>query len=528
MPVTIEEIKQRIAQAAATNRNPLYDSHLYWAQKPYNICDLLIEAFSQPGDLVFDPFLGSGVTVLEAVKNEYRRRAVGCEINEAPLFLIRTLLKQYDLQEYRAAAAQFQAQLRELLPFYHTACPHCGGTGVITTVVFDKPTREAEPAVKEINYRCSCSDRARKEPDGADIQALNRRGEITHIRDEVLIEDTKLAVYENQRISQIFTGRNFTVLDRVLGIIDGMGDYRGLFQYLLMSVLHLCKITDKRSSSQWPLWIPRTDCVEKNVVELLERKIRRFEDTIRYLGENYSRELSCSLLHKGSQHLTEQDIPDGAVQLLITDPPYLGQVAYSEYMQLYKPFLGLQFNLEDEIVVSSAPSRQKNEDGYFKDLETVFSLCGRKVREDGYLCLYFHDCSLTVWDRLIKLMERSHFQYLSQAHIKKSHTLKNNISPKKSLTGDAVLFFQRKEQLPPREAAPETLEQMVAGTVSYIRRLVGESGPLSTPELYDGGLLNHLISRNWLTPLSKKYKTLVELFETCLQWDAETCKWKLP
>ena len=49
--MTIEEIKQRIAQAAATNRNPLYDSHLYWAQKPYNICDLLIEAFSQPGDL---------------------------------------------------------------------------------------------------------------------------------------------------------------------------------------------------------------------------------------------------------------------------------------------------------------------------------------------------------------------------------------------------------------------------------------------------------------------------------------------
>ena len=37
-----------------------------------------------------------------------------------------------------------------------------------------------------------------------------------------------------------------------------------------MSILHLCKITDKHSNSQWPLWIPKTDCVEKNIIEIYE------------------------------------------------------------------------------------------------------------------------------------------------------------------------------------------------------------------------------------------------------------------
>lgn len=56
----LSEVKMKIKNTVASNNNDLYKSHLYWSQKPYNICDILIESFSEKGDIVFDPFMGSG------------------------------------------------------------------------------------------------------------------------------------------------------------------------------------------------------------------------------------------------------------------------------------------------------------------------------------------------------------------------------------------------------------------------------------------------------------------------------------
>ena len=37
----------------------------------------------------------------------------------------------------------------------------------------------------------------------------------------------------------------------------------------------------------------------------------------------------------------------------------------------------------------------------------------------------------------------------------------------------------------------------------------------------------YLVYNDWLNILSKKYKTLVEIFEKCLKWNSETNKWEL-
>lgn len=273
---SIDEVKKEIYCTSASNKNPLYDSHIYWSQKPFNICDILIDAFSEEGDTVFDPFLGSGVTLLQSISKNKKRNAIGCEINEAPLFIVNTLLKDYDAQKYNKVAQEFLSKIRPLQKYYYTNCGNCDSKGVITSVVFDKPQRDADIIIKSINYRCTCSSKCSKAPDSNDIQAINVTHTIENINDTLLIANSKLAVYENQHISQIFTKRNFAVLDEVVGIINNLSCYNDLFKYILMSVIHLCKITDKHSNSQWPLWIPKTDCVEKNVVDLLEKKLKGF------------------------------------------------------------------------------------------------------------------------------------------------------------------------------------------------------------------------------------------------------------
>src|SRR6266571_7426006 len=68
----------------------LYAFHKYWGKKPAEPMRYLIRHLCPEGALVVDPFLGSGVSALEAV--QLKRRFVGMDINPVAVRLARLLL----------------------------------------------------------------------------------------------------------------------------------------------------------------------------------------------------------------------------------------------------------------------------------------------------------------------------------------------------------------------------------------------------------------------------------------------------
>jgi hypothetical protein len=48
-------------------------------QKPLSLLERLIAIYTNPGETIFDPFFGSGSTLIAA--NRQRRNAIGCELN---------------------------------------------------------------------------------------------------------------------------------------------------------------------------------------------------------------------------------------------------------------------------------------------------------------------------------------------------------------------------------------------------------------------------------------------------------------
>lgn len=536
--VNIDSLKNELCNLTPTKNNPMYNSHMYWSQKAFNICDSLIDALSNRGDVIFDPFLGSGVTTLEAIKSDLSRCAIGCDINDMPLFISKVLLSINATPDIKVTLENFIQELNSLRHYYETTCPKCNSTGIISKVIFDKPERTSSNiTIKAINYSCSCTKKGIKLPDKTDYAKLGTTRKLKNITKTSLLYNSKIAVTENDDIKNIFTGRNISVLDDILSIINKYEPaYQNILKYILMSILHLCKITDKHSNSQWPLWIPKTDCVEKNIIDIYTKKIKKFFDVIPFMKNNYADSQiaesynmlspgNCLLLQKGSQLITEHDIPDNGVDLIITDPPYLEQVLYSEYMQLYKPFLNLDYNLNDEIIVSSAPSRSKNREDYFHLLDLVFNMCSHKLKLNHYLCLYFHDCNLNVWNELISILGKNCFRFITQIHIEKTVTLKNIISPKKSLNGDSILIFSR-STTPIKHIAEEDVSEIEHNIIRQAKYMVKSNGPLSTPELYDNGLMEILIQNGWLQKLSSKYSSLVDIFEKHLTWDSSIAKWK--
>ena len=68
---------------------------------------------------------------------------------------------------------------------------------------------------------------------------------------------------------------------------------------------------------------------------------------------------SVYILNKPAQEITSKDLPDNSVDLVITDPPYFDQVAYSEYLKIWEYFCGYKSILRGR--VSSFEQRKSPE-----------------------------------------------------------------------------------------------------------------------------------------------------------------------
>ncbi len=75
--------------------SPRYLLHRYWGRKPSNIIKHFIEINTKENDLVLDPFMGSGITIIES--NSINRQAIGIDINPLSKFIAKNTLTKINI-----------------------------------------------------------------------------------------------------------------------------------------------------------------------------------------------------------------------------------------------------------------------------------------------------------------------------------------------------------------------------------------------------------------------------------------------
>jgi hypothetical protein len=71
--------------------------HGYFTRQVWSVVQRYIENFSRPGDVILDPFGGSGVTLVEALI--LQRSAIHIDINPLSKFIVETLISDLDVQK---------------------------------------------------------------------------------------------------------------------------------------------------------------------------------------------------------------------------------------------------------------------------------------------------------------------------------------------------------------------------------------------------------------------------------------------
>lgn len=120
-----------------TRATAIYNMHTYWSKKPHDAIRQYIEHYTQPSDLVLDPFCGSGGTALAALMSN--RKAIAIDLSPAAAFITKNYCTLVDVVALRQAFEELKQRVKpEIDWLYETRCDRCGGMATMTYTVYSQ------------------------------------------------------------------------------------------------------------------------------------------------------------------------------------------------------------------------------------------------------------------------------------------------------------------------------------------------------------------------------------------------------
>ena len=460
----------------------MYRMHKYWARKPSNVVSAYIEAYSAKGDVVLDPFNGSGVTVLEALK--LSRKAVGVDVDPFSIFLTRATATSANIDELRETMADIiKSVAKRVERLYETICVNCHSrVPAIEMLVEDN-------IIRHIKYKCRhCSKKSsQKDIDGFDQQLLEKvsRRKIPYwVPDTNLIINSRINIKQPTRVVDLFSHRNLIALSIILHRINQIKDetirmvFKLVFSTTLVQGSKLMGRT-KGSGPSWKIrgfWIPP----KRHELNVWHYFKNAFEKVVSGKQESNS---SITNSDFGLFHNTCTNMPflkDNSVDYIFTDPPYADSVPYLELNTFWSAWLGGDEPLfDDEIVITDSLEREDHRtfENYSKHIHSAYREMFRVLKPGKYLTVTFHNTKIEVYNLMISAALISGFDLEKSVYQPPSTvSVKAQMAPYGSAVGDYYIRFRKPESASKKNHGMPDRRIYENIVVNEVKKILAERG----------------------------------------------------
>lgn len=394
----------------------LYAFHKYWGKKPAEPMRYLIQHLCPEGGLVVDPFLGSGISALEAV--QLKRRFVGMDINPAAVRLTRMLVSPPSVRAVDEALTQVRTLVKKAILESYTTAHKRPATHFVW-----------RNGAMEMVWRTNGESRNRLElpPDEHDISLSESFASYQpkRLRSPRFFTNSRINSSASLTLKDLFTGRALRNIELLLAAIDDLPPAIqepmrlsltaavGQMSKMVFAITGRGKTTgvssERMEVGSWVIgyWRPEQH-FEVNVWSCFERRVQKLikavseSESVHSDAKSGSLSQACSgdadhaILNGDCLALLPQ-LPDNSVDLVITDPPHGDRIPYLELSELWNVILGEEPPFEPEIVVSNAKERSKKSPGYNLAMSKFLEITSRKLRENGCLVLFFNARTEANW-----------------------------------------------------------------------------------------------------------------------------------
>ena len=499
---------------------PMYLMHKYWARKPHNVVREYIENYSKKGELILDPFCGSGPTPIEAIKSG--RKSVGIDLDPIATFITTMTAIPIDISKIKSTFEEIKNDYKkEIETLYKTKCNKCGENASIICTHW-----ENESPLKIYYYCFDCEKKLNKKPDEEDLKLIKK---IEKMKIPYWCPTRKLTYNgadfkegthdpDIDSIDKLFTKRNLISLSIIFNSVNKIKDdkTKDLFLFAFTSMSHLAsKMTPVRPtrpmSSFWAMhryWVPPI-FMESNVWMLFDSAINGTQGILN--GKNDSNSQISTFkqakkfdeLNDGKNILIQSHnaleltdiIPKESVDYVFTDPPYGGAVQYFELSTLWASWLSgpnndtvFDLKFKDEITINSA--QKKNFDYYHKMLKASFDQIYQVLKSGKWMTVTFHSTDIRIWNSIVKAVVLAGFDLEKIVYQPPPRaSAKGLLQPYGSAVGDYYIRFRKptKKKLPATIGIDESRYERIV--VEAAKRIIAERGE---PTMYQH-ILNGIV-----------------------------------
>jgi len=523
----------------------LYGMHKYWSKKPHNLVARYIEKYSKRGETVLDPFCGSGVAAIESVR--LNRRAIGIDVNPIAVLCTQMGLEHVDMKALKRSFDLLRREVeRETNKLYHTECPQCGNPNAIAThTIWDNE----QPKELWVSCEACKSDKIVKVPTEQDkISSLSpTRAPAWHPTIE-LIANNRINAKAGTRIGDLFTLRALSGLSFLLEKIRRIEDQniRQVMEFCFSAMLPQAsnmvfvirrrgKFNGKHENERaevgsWVIgyWLPE-EHFEIHVWRCFENRFRRILKGKQEVNltipsaaiecssfEDLSRNPHGYWINKGTA--TSLAIPSDSIDYIFTDPPHGNRIPYLELSLIWNAWLGLEFEWENEIVVSEAKSRGKDAKDYQTRLEMAFREMWRVLKADKYASIAFNSLDDATWLSLLNALLAAGFEIMEISPLEYSARSVIQDTRKNALKTDFVITCQKRTE---KKSLPITFSHSPTQLEGSIKDyLVCRKNGAETYEI-----MNHLLIQMIPTGTIFKVSHIIEAIERLAHF--KNASWQL-
>lgn len=431
--------------------DPIYNVHMYWTKVPPQGIAKLIEHFTSPGDIVLDPFCGSGMTGVAALLTG--RNAILIDLSPSATFIAKNYTTPINPEEFKKAVSEIRERVREEMEWlYETKCRKCGDSAqIIYTIwsdVYRCPICETEMrfwdvAVKgeevlkswecprcsvelnkqraelvrtepvRVNYKCPRCGRREDEVDEFDLKRLEEIEEreipYWYPKNEFIGQEPKRNYPRGiKRVDQFFTKRNLWALARLWEEAGQKGDF---YRFLLSSIMFSSSRSNRERLNRPPaplrgtLYIPSL-FRETNVFSLFDGQVKRSQTMFSKIKIGSPNHAIVIISTQSATDLSR--IPDSSIDYCFTDPPYGANINYSELNFVWEAWLGHFTKIEEEAIIN--PFQKKGVKEYQELMEKAFKEVFRVLKPGRFLSLTFHNSRTEIWNAIQTALKNAGFE----------------------------------------------------------------------------------------------------------------------
>jgi 16S rRNA G966 N2-methylase RsmD len=526
--------------------DPAYMAHAYLTKVPVPAIIPFIEAYTRPGDIVLDPFAGSGMTgVAAAICGRNGRLS---DISVLGQHIGRNYVNFADPGQVRKQAEEVVKASRAVLgDIYAVPCAACGRSAQLAKSVWSmllectgcgkpvnyyrafeatgwrKPQMSCPHCVAPVVSRqrrvgeepvldyidCPCSNTQREQAAaGNDVGIdLDRfaypRVEITPDRE--MYQASALGRNKLTTIASFYAPRNLAVLATLHTKINEVADEEVRSKLLFAFTACLTRASKRYQwSPQRPLNAANANYYvaavfyEWNVFDLFERKVAavlRSDDWIRELrgdGSLFDSDLDVQYDIASADSLP---LSDASVDYVFTDPPFGSNLFYADMALFQEGWLGGFTDVKQEAVIDRTRKGSRKSDRYEELLTGALKECRRVLKPGGKASMVFGNSTGTVWALVQRAIAAAGMRIEPDALVVLN---KGQRSVKGLASGfEHVATLDLIITMTPADVAAQPRVHVTAQDVAAATRRLAAAGPRSTPSHLYLELLRHGMREGW-------------------------------